>query len=114
MEPVIRHAVRILLLDECDRVFLFRTVHPDTGVIFWFTPGGGIEPGEDARAAGGRELHEETGQTEIELGPEIWHRRHRFTWRGVEHDQRERWFLARAASFEPDLSNATEEERVDL
>lgn len=114
MEPVLRHAVRILLLDEHDRLLLFRTVHPDTGTVFWFTPGGGVEPGEDARAAVARELEEETGQRGVELAAEIWHRRHLFTWRGVDHDQRERWFLARVAHFEPDLTNVTEEERTDL
>jgi 8-oxo-dGTP pyrophosphatase MutT (NUDIX family) len=41
----------VLLLDQDDRALLFRTRHPDTGLIFWFTPGGGLEPGEDAHGA---------------------------------------------------------------
>jgi len=37
-----------------------------------------------------------------------------FTWRGVQCDQRERWFVARVSYFEPDGSARTAEERVDL
>jgi 8-oxo-dGTP pyrophosphatase MutT (NUDIX family) len=114
MDTLLRHAVRALLLDEHDRVLLFRTVHPDTGAVFWFTPGGGIEPGEDVRGAAARELEEETGQRDVDLAAEIWHRRHLLTWRGVRHDQRERWFLARVAHFAPDMSNVTDQERIDL
>lgn len=102
------------MLDQYDRTLLFRTVHPDTGRVFWFTPGGGIEPGEDAQTAIAREIAEETGRRDIALAGEIWYRRHLFTWRGVRHDQRERWFLARVDHFEPDLSGVTEEEQTDL
>ena len=57
----VRPAVRILLLDESDRLLLFRATNPDTGQRFWLSPGGGIEPGEDVAAAARRELFEETG-----------------------------------------------------
>lgn len=53
----------MLLLDGHDRVLLFRGI--DTGApergSWWFTPGGGLEPGEDHRAGAVRELFEETG-----------------------------------------------------
>src|SRR3954467_8576929 len=112
MEP--RHAVRVLLLDERDRVLLFRAVRPETGRAFWFPAGGGLEAGEDVRAAVAREVARETGRRGAPLGPEVWRRRHVLTWRGSEYDQRERWFLARVAHFEPDRAALTDTERADL
>jgi hypothetical protein len=37
-----------------------------------------------------------------------------FTWRDTEHDQRERWFLARVAHFEPTRDGMTAEELEDM
>jgi 8-oxo-dGTP pyrophosphatase MutT (NUDIX family) len=109
-----RHAVRVLLIDEEDRVLLFRGEQPETGAGFWFPAGGGLEDGEDARTAAVREVTEETGLLDVPLGPEVWRRRHVFTWRGVRWDQRERWFMARVAHFEPDGAGRTETEKDDL
>jgi 8-oxo-dGTP pyrophosphatase MutT (NUDIX family) len=112
--PQRRFAVRVLLLDEHDRLLLFRSVQPDTGAAFWFPAGGGLEAGEDVRAAAVREVEEETGLADVALGPEVWRRRHVFTWRGTRWDQRERWFTARVTHFEPDAKGMTETETVDL
>ena len=60
------------------------------------------------------ELAEETGLKDVPLGPEIWHRRHIYVWRGVTLDQRERWLLARVANFEPDRTGMTAEEKIDV
>ena len=37
-----------------------------------------------------------------------------FTWRGVEWDQHERWFVARVAHFDPTRAAMTEAEQADL
>jgi 8-oxo-dGTP pyrophosphatase MutT (NUDIX family) len=74
VRPTIRHAVRVLLLDEHDRLLLFRAEDPGTGAVFWFPAGGGIEDGEDAVAAARREVAEETGLTDLQLEAEVWHR----------------------------------------
>lgn len=57
-----RRAARLILLDEDGRVLLARghdAHQPER--TWWFTIGGGIEPGESPRAAAVRELAEETG-----------------------------------------------------
>lgn len=58
----IRHAARVLLLDQLGRVLLVRGHDEDNPQrSWWFTIGGGIEPGEGPREAALRELWEESG-----------------------------------------------------
>jgi 8-oxo-dGTP pyrophosphatase MutT (NUDIX family) len=57
-----RRAARVLVLDPAGRLLLLRGGDPSVpGRRFWWTIGGGLEPGESARAGAVRELHEETG-----------------------------------------------------
>jgi 8-oxo-dGTP pyrophosphatase MutT (NUDIX family) len=57
-----RRAARVLLLDADDRVLLVRGHDVDEpSRSWWFTVGGGIDPGESAEQAAVRELAEETG-----------------------------------------------------
>ena len=57
-----RRAARVLVLDPAGRLLLLRGGDPAVpGPRFWWTVGGGLEPGESARAGAVRELHEETG-----------------------------------------------------
>ncbi|MFN8168634.1 MAG: NUDIX domain-containing protein [Candidatus Nanopelagicales bacterium] len=105
----------MLLLDVDDRVLLFRAVDPtDPTSVFWYPPGGGIEPGESAGDAARRELLEETGQHDVEIGPHIWDRRHVATFAGVTVDVRETWFLARTTTAAVDVSGFTEGERATI
>lgn len=70
-----REAARVLLFDQQDRVLLMRGHDGDQpDRHWWFTVGGGIDPGEDPRAAAVREVFEETGiQLSVEelTGPVI-------------------------------------------
>ena len=105
-----RPTARVLLLDDTDRLLLFRSADDD-GAPFWYPVGGRIENGETLRDAAVREVREETGLTDVELGPEVWRRRHVVGWRGVEYDIRERWFIARVQRFDIDTSGFTSDER---
>ena len=112
--PIVRPTVRVLLLDDADRLLLFRSENRLTGESFWFAAGGAIEPGESAQEAAVRELEEETGLSGAELGPEVWRRRHVLDWDGVVTDIRERFFLARVPAFEIDTTGWTEAERISV
>lgn len=64
MTDYARRSARVLLINAADRLLLLRSAlvpgQPEQG-YGWFTPGGGVEPGEDIAAAAVRELREETG-----------------------------------------------------
>ncbi len=62
--------VRVIVLDEKNRLLLVRQDHPERSV--WMLPGGGIEEGENSFQAAAREVLEETG-LEVEVKGLIWH-----------------------------------------
>lgn len=93
-----RPSARVVLVDPADRVLLFNGHDPARpGESYWFTAGGGVEPGEELRVAARRELREETG-IEVEpdhfVGP-VWRRRVMFSFDGRTYDGDEWFFLLR-------------------
>jgi 8-oxo-dGTP pyrophosphatase MutT (NUDIX family) len=92
----VRVAARVLLVDAEQRLLLFQGVDPHVpDETFWFTAGGGLEPGEELLDGALRELREETGMrvaADRMLGP-VWLRRVRFSFEGVEYDSEEWFFL---------------------
>jgi ADP-ribose pyrophosphatase YjhB (NUDIX family) len=68
----LRPAARALVLDPDDRVLLVRFSFPWVDYPVWAPPGGGLEPGETAAEGIRRELAEEVGLVDFELGPVVW------------------------------------------
>ncbi|MET9647763.1 NUDIX hydrolase [Streptomyces syringium] len=107
-----RRAARVILLDARDRVLLMNGFEPaDPASTWWFTPGGGLEGDETWEQAARRELAEETGITEIELGPVLWRRFCSFPFDGRRWDQEEHYFLARTEQAGRWTGGGTELER---
>lgn len=91
----LRPAVRAVVLDPADRTILVRYIDD-----VWAVPGGGLE-GEPDEVALRRELSEELGLDEYQLGPCVWTREHWFLDFGGGAGQVERIYLVRAPAFEP-------------
>ncbi len=110
-----RPGARVLLLDEADRVLLFLTRDRlGRWPSFWMTPGGGLEPGESFEEGARRELIEETGISDVELGLCVWQRDCVSWYSGSPVHIVEEYFVGRTATSDIDRSGHTEYELRDL
>ena len=112
-----RRAVRVIMIDDHQRVLLFHDTDPGApGISWWVTPGGGIDPGESETEAAVRELREETGYQAGEadlIGPLAY----RVAVHGYSDqvlEQAETFYAMRVPSFEIDISGHTEDEQLTI
>lgn len=70
-----------------------------------------MEQGEEPEAALRREIREEVGIHEVELGPMLWRRRSTFRFRGVTYEQDNDYYLARTRITDVDGSGNEAGER---
>jgi TDG/mug DNA glycosylase family protein len=101
IEPEEREAVRALVADEDDRVLLVKFARPVGDDSWWGSPGGGIDEGEAEEEALRRELHEEIGLDEFELGPFLFEHPGEFPWGKRLYRQRNRTYLVRVPGHDP-------------
>ena len=113
-----RRAARVLVVDADDRLLLLRGTDPGVrGPRFWWTVGGGLEPGESARGGAVRELHEETGLIVAEealVGP-VHHDSSSFAFDRWYVEQENEFFAVRVESWTtaPAALEATETASID-
>ena len=107
-----RPVARLIVLDPLDRILLFETRLAYTHV--WMTPGGGVEPGESIAEGAHRELWEEVGVRDAELGPCVWIVHFRFEYQKEIIDQREQYFVVRLRSDEVVDTNREASERAEI
>src|SRR4249919_2285051 len=93
--PRLRKAGRVIVLDPESRVLLFRYDEGPPDGRHWCTPGGGLNDGEDYQAGARRELAEETGWTDVPVGPEVYEWTRTMGRADAIVHQHERFFLAR-------------------
>ena len=96
--PVARRGARVILKDRAGRLLLFEGVDPAVPEVrYWFTPGGGLEPGESYEDAARRELLEEASCRATDLGAAIREDVVEFGFRGVRFRQLQRYFAVELA-----------------
>ncbi|MDB5431983.1 MAG: hydrolase [Caulobacter sp.] len=109
----IRKTARLLLFSPAGRLLLVKfeddAIAEATG--WWATVGGQMEPGETFVAAAKREAFEETGLSDLDLGPVVWTGEQALTLRGEPTRFIETFVVGRAASEVLSDAGWTEDER---
>lgn len=96
-----RRAVRALLTTPDRQILLMRVTFPDPHRVLWITPGGGLDPAEDLLTGLRRELREEVGHDDFQIGPQVWHQTVSFYVGKRSVQQHNRYFWVPTEKFDP-------------
>jgi 8-oxo-dGTP pyrophosphatase MutT (NUDIX family) len=109
-EPIPRTSGRVILIGPGSRTLLFRggDPHRPADGTWWFTPGGGADPGESSFEAARRELWEETGHSDVEWSGLVARREAVFMFLGATYLSREEFYVAHTTRLEIDPSGFTD------
>jgi 8-oxo-dGTP pyrophosphatase MutT (NUDIX family) len=113
--PWRRQTARVLPVDPEGRVLLLHgwdPHHPEAP--FWFTIGGGAEPGESLRDAAVREMREEVGISvdPLALGEPIAQNTVEFSWAGYQIVQQQTFYAVLVESADVSLDGLDDWERA--
>lgn len=111
-----RACVGIMLINDAREVFTAQRL--DSSANAWQMPQGGVDKGENPRAAALRELEEETGitanlvsilgETETWIPYDLPHALVPRLWKGRYKGQEQKWFLMQFHGKDSDIDIATE------
>lgn len=109
-----RPTARLLVINPAGKILLFQAHDPTVNSpgqkpleVFWFTPGGGLEPGETYEQAALRELWEEARIRVEHFGPVVWVRQSTVEIKGERVCFFEQYFLASVEDSALDSSQDT-------
>ena len=116
----IRISARALLINPEGQILLLKT-NPDvfdpSGKIkspYWITPGGGVEFNETPAQAIAREVYEECGIDNLDIGPMVWFWEHVLVIGGIPTQLQDHFFVIRTVNSRVSIDGMNLYEREDF